>query len=124
MSNLTSPILECSGLYKSFTEAGTLVQVLDDINFKMEMKKIDQAICRTVENVVLMITMGATPDKGGINPRNMHAMQALFTNQSVGRVLVSDYTTKAEFIIPDLEKGPAPLPHLSAGNNSGTGQLQ
>ena len=70
----------------------------------MEMKKIDQAICRTVENVVLMITMGATPDKGGINPRNMHAMQALFTNQSVGRVLVSDYTTKAEFIIPDLEK--------------------
>ena len=78
--------------------------VLDDINFKMEMKKIDQAICRTVENVVLMITMGATPDKGGVNPRNMHAMQALFTNQSVGRVLVSDYTTKAEFIIPDLEK--------------------
>ncbi len=78
--------------------------VLDDINFKMEMKKIDQAICRTVENVVLMITMGATPDKGGINPRNMTAMQNLFTNQSVGRVLVSDYTTKAEFIIPDLER--------------------
>ena len=78
--------------------------VLDDINFKLEMKKIDQAICRTVENVVLMITMGATPDKGGINPRNMHAMQSLFTNQSVGRVLVSDYTTKADFIIPDLQK--------------------
>ena len=78
--------------------------VLDDINFKMEMKKIDQAICRTVENVVLMITMGAPPDKGGINPRNMHAMQSLFTNQSVGRVLVSDYTTKADFIIPDLQK--------------------
>jgi DNA-binding transcriptional regulator GbsR (MarR family) len=34
----------------------------------------------------------------------MTAMQNLFTNQSVGRVLVSDYTTKAEFIIPDLEK--------------------
>ena len=78
--------------------------VLDDINFKLEMKKIDQAICRTVENVVLMITMGATPDKGGINPRNMHAMQSLFTNQSIGRVLVSDYTTKADFIIPDLQK--------------------
>ena len=78
--------------------------VLDDINFKLEMKKIDQAICRTVENVVLMITMGAAPDKGGINPRNMHAMQSLFTNQSVGRVLVSDYTTKADFVIPDLQK--------------------
>jgi len=83
--------------------------VLDDINFKMEMKKIDQSICRTIENVVLLITMGTTPDKGGVNPRNIRAMQNLFSNQSVGRILVSDYTTKAEFIIPDLNKviGPA-----------------
>ena len=48
--------------------------------------------------------MGTTPDKGGVNPRNISAMQTLFQNQSVGRVLVSDYTTKAEFIIPDLKK--------------------
>ena len=78
--------------------------VLDDINFKMEMKKIDQSICRTIENVVLLITMGTTPDNGGINPRNIRAMQALFQNQSVGRILVSDYTTKAEFIIPDIQR--------------------
>ena len=78
--------------------------VLDDINFKMEMKKIDQSICRTIENVVLLITMGTTPDKGGVNPRNIRAMQNLFSNQSVGRILVSDYTTKAEFIIPDLNR--------------------
>ncbi len=32
MSNLTSPILECVGLYKSFTEAGALVQVLSGVN--------------------------------------------------------------------------------------------
>ena len=32
----------------------------------------------------------------------MAAMQNLFKNESVGRVLVSDYTTKAEFIIPEL----------------------
>tara|TARA_R100000008_G_scaffold86744_1_gene81290 strand:- start:4605 stop:6653 length:2049 start_codon:yes stop_codon:yes gene_type:complete len=83
--------------------------VLDDVNFKMEMKKIDQSICRTIENVVLLITMGTTPDNGGINPRNIRAMQALFQNQSVGRILVSDYTTKAEFVIPDINKviGPA-----------------
>lgn len=83
--------------------------VLDDINFKLELKKIDQAICRTIENVILLITMGAEPDKGGINPRNMEAMQNLFKNESVGRVLVSDYTTKAEFVIPDIGKvvGPA-----------------
>jgi len=83
--------------------------VLDDINFKMEMKKIDQSICRTIENVVLLITMGNTPDKGGVNPRNIRAMQSLFQNQSVGRILVSDYTTKADFVIPDIQKviGPA-----------------
>lgn len=78
--------------------------VLEDINAKMEMKKMDQAIMRTVENVILMITMGAEPEKGGINHNNVRAMQQLFQNESVGRVLVSDYTTKADFIIPDINK--------------------
>lgn len=78
--------------------------VLDDINFKLEMKKIDQAICRTIENVILLITLGTEPAKGGINHKNIKAMQSLLNNQSVGRVLVADYTTKAEFIIPDMNK--------------------
>ncbi len=78
--------------------------VLEDINAKMEMKKMDQAIMRTVENVILMITMGTEPEKGGINHHNVKAMQSLFANESVGRVLVSDYTTKADFIIPDINK--------------------
>lgn len=83
--------------------------VLQDINAKLELKKMDQAITRTVENVILLITMGAPPDKGGINHNNLKAMQDLFRNESVGRVLISDYTTKADFIIPDLNKvlGPA-----------------
>ena len=78
--------------------------VLDDINFKLEMKKIDQAICRTIENVILLITLGTEPSKGGINHKNISAMQSLLGNQSVGRVLVADYTTKADFIIPDMNK--------------------
>ena len=78
--------------------------VLDDINWKMELKRVDQAISRTVENVILLITMGNTPDKGGINPNNLRAMQDLFVNESVGRALIADYTTKADFIIPDLNK--------------------
>ena len=78
--------------------------VLEDINAKIELKKMDQAITRTIENVILLITMGAEPDKGGINAQNLNAMQNLFKNESVGRVLVSDYTTNAEFIIPDLNK--------------------
>ena len=78
--------------------------VLDDINWKIELKKVDQAITRTIENVILLVTMGNTPDKGGINPNNLKAMQTLFQNESIGRALIADYTTKAEFIIPDLNK--------------------
>ena len=32
MSNQTNSVLECSELCKSFAEAGTLIQVLNDIN--------------------------------------------------------------------------------------------
>ena len=91
--------------------------VLDDINFKLELKQIDQAICRTIENVILLITMGAEPDKGGINPRNMEAMQNLFKNESVGRVLVSDYTTKANFVIPDISKVVGPSKYEVINND-------
>jgi hypothetical protein len=76
--------------------------VLDDINWKAEMKKMDMAITRTTQQAILLITMGAEPEKGGINQKNLEAMQKLFENQSVGRVLIADYTTKAEFVIPDI----------------------
>ena len=78
--------------------------VLDDLNWKMELKKVDQAITRTIENVILLITMGAPPDKGGINQNNLQAMQQLFRNESIGRALIADWTTKAEFVIPDMNK--------------------
>jgi hypothetical protein len=76
--------------------------VLDDINWKAEMKKMDMSITRTMQQAILLITMGTDPDKGGINQKNLEAMQNLFTNQSVGRVLIADYTTKAQFVIPDI----------------------
>ena len=76
--------------------------VLEDINWKAEMKKMDMAITRTMQQAILLVTMGAEPDKGGINQKNLTAMQKIFDNESVGRVLIADYTTKAEFIIPDI----------------------
>jgi len=76
--------------------------VLDDINWKAEMKKMDMAVARTMQQTILLVTMGTEPDKGGVNQRNLAAMQDLFTNQSVGRVLIADYTTKAQFVIPEV----------------------
>ena len=76
--------------------------VLEDINWKAEMKKMDMAITRTMQQAILLVTMGTEPDKGGINQKNLESMQKLFENQSVGRVLIADYTTKAEFVVPDI----------------------
>lgn len=76
--------------------------VLEDINFKAEMRKIDMAIARTMQQIVLLVTAGAKPEEGGVNQRNMDALRKLFENQSVGRVLIADYTTKAEFVIPAI----------------------
>jgi len=76
--------------------------VLEDINWKAEMKKMDMAITRTTQQAILLVTMGTEPEKGGVNQKNLEAMQKLFENQSVGRVLIADYTTKAQFVIPDI----------------------
>ena len=78
--------------------------VLEDIDAKSELKKMDMAIARTMQQAILLVTMGTDPDKGGINQRNLAAMQELFSNQSVGRVLISDYTTKAEFVVPKISE--------------------
>ena len=76
--------------------------VLEDINFKAELRKIDMAIARTMQQIVLLVTAGADPDKGGVNQKNLEALRKLFENQSVGRVLIADYTTKAEFVVPAI----------------------
>ena len=76
--------------------------VLEDINFKAELKKMDMAISRTMQQAILLITTGAPPSEGGINQKNLVALQSLFENESVGRVLIADYTTKAEFVVPRI----------------------
>lgn len=78
--------------------------VLPDIEWKLSLKKMDMALSRTVENIILLVTMGAEKDKGGINYKNIAAMQELFRSQAAGRVIVSDYTTKAQFVTPDLKE--------------------
>jgi hypothetical protein len=76
--------------------------VLYDVNWKAEMKKMDLSAMRTMQQVILLITMGNEPDKGGVNPAHISAIRGFFENESVARVLVADYTTKAEFVIPQI----------------------
>lgn len=74
--------------------------VLEDINWKLELKKMDMAITRTVQQAVLLITVGN--EENGVDQKQVNQLQELFKNESVGRVLVSDYTTKASFVIPEI----------------------
>lgn len=76
--------------------------VLGDLSFKSELKKMDMAMGRCMQQAILLVTMGTDPEKGGINQKNLVAMQKLFENESVGRVLIADYTTKAQFVVPGV----------------------
>jgi hypothetical protein len=76
--------------------------VLEDLNYKKELRKMDMAISRTMQQAILLVKTGTKPDEGGVNPKNLVALQKLFENESVGRVLVADYTTDAKFVIPQI----------------------
>jgi hypothetical protein len=77
--------------------------VLEDINWKQELKNIDMAISRTVQQAILLVTMGndeiGMPSKDQINN-----LKNIFLNESVGRILVTDYTTQVKFVIPEIDK--------------------
>ena len=98
-----SYIAFCKTDYEPFATP-PIFPVLEDINYKLELKKIDMALSRSVQNSMLLVTMGEKADEngGGINQNNIVAMQKLLENNTVSRSIVSDYTTKAQFINPDI----------------------
>jgi len=81
--------------------------ILPDLEYKLALKQMDKSIAKTIEHAILLVTTGETASQynggNGINPNNIARLQNLFTNQTVGRVLVADFTTKAQWLIPPLE---------------------
>lgn len=75
--------------------------VLEDINWKQELKNIDMAISRTVQQAVLLVTMGSD-EIGMPTKEQITTLKKIFENESVGRILVTDYTTNIKFIIPEI----------------------
>jgi len=78
--------------------------VLFDIDLKLEFKKMEKVIARTADYMILLITAGDKDRDLNTNSRILNELQTLFQTESVGRVLVSDFTTKADFVLPDLSK--------------------
>jgi hypothetical protein len=77
--------------------------VLQDINWKQELKNIDMAISRTVQQAILLVTMG-NDEIGMPTAKQIANLKNIFQNESVGRILVTDYTTQAKFVIPEIDK--------------------
>jgi hypothetical protein len=78
--------------------------VLEDINFKAELRKVDLQISRTVNQCILLITMGYESKEGAYqySQKTAEAIQKIFESGSVGKVLIGDFTLKGEFLIPDI----------------------
>ncbi len=78
--------------------------VLKDIEWKAEMKHVDMAVARTMQQVVLLVNMGYESKDGTymFDGKAAEAMQTLFQSESVGKVLVADFTTKLTWAIPQV----------------------
>jgi hypothetical protein len=95
--------------------------VLFDINLKLEFKKAEQLIARACEYMILLITCG---DKDiGVDDELVQSIQTLFQTESVGRVFVADYTTKMDFVLPDLQKILGPEKYASVNNDISNGLM-
>ena len=81
--------------------------VLPAIEWKLALSKMDKALARTIEHAILLVTTGETGTQynggNGINPNNIARLQSIFSNQTIGRVFVADFTTKAEWLIPEIQ---------------------
>lgn len=73
-----------------------------DVNFKLLLKRMDEELAKNTDLIILLLTSGNEPDKGGINYANVKALQELFKNPQVQRVLCADYTTKGQWLVPDI----------------------
>ncbi len=79
--------------------------LLNDIEFKLNLRRIDQTLVNSMEQVFLLVTAGRGADQYNLTPSNrqLKVLQEIFTNQTIGRVLVGDYTVKAQWVLPDMK---------------------
>lgn len=100
--------------------------VLDDLNLKLEFKRTDAILARTVEFATLIVTQGWQPDEhgqGGASPQALAALREMFSKEQIGRVLVADFSTKAEWAIPDLSKVMGPQKYQMVNDDIAAGLM-
>ncbi len=96
--------------------------VLSDINLKLEFKKAEQVIARTVEHIILLVNVGSE-ERDDMDSMLLEATTKLFATESVGRILVTDYSTNMEFVIPDLAKVLGPEKYIAVNRDISDGLM-
>jgi len=94
--------------------------VLEDIDLKLHLKRLEKIICRTVEYVILLVKVGTVEEP---NPVAMAAVKEAFRNEAIGRVLVADQSTDMEFIIPDINKVLGPQKYQQVNEDIANGLM-
>jgi hypothetical protein len=79
--------------------------VLPDIEWKLTLKAMDMSLTKTMDQIFLLVTAGRAADQ--YNPsssiKGLDLLRKIFAEQAIGRVLVADYTAKAEWVMPDFK---------------------
>lgn len=89
--------------YESFG-VPMVFSALDALEAKTELLKIDQALAKTAQQAFLLVTMGYEDKEGNYryNPVTAGKFQDVINNESTYKGIVADFTTKMEFIIPQV----------------------
>jgi len=80
--------------------------LINRLEYKLMLEKMDMSLVQTMEQVFLHVSSGSQRDQynPGTNPKALERLQQMFQTQTIGRVLVTDHNTKAEWKIPDLKE--------------------
>jgi hypothetical protein len=81
-----------------------LFPLLDDLEFKSELKRLDRAVMRTIQSAVLHIKVGYESKEGEhiYSQKVADALEAIFQNETVARVLVTDFSVELAYVIPEI----------------------
>lgn len=89
--------------YESFG-VSLIYPVLDDLEHKLELKQMDRAIAKTCQQSVLHIALGYENKNGEyfFSEEAKEKIEEIFKGEEIGRVLITDFTAKINFILPQI----------------------
>lgn len=83
----------------------TYTPILQSINLKKCMRQADLLLMETIDMVVFFVTAGVEAGNGNqINERIIKSLTMMLQSKGAGKAIVTHYSAKAEFVVPDLTK--------------------